>query len=105
MHESVKAREIEEKIKEKARQESIEDIKKVVIKVGKGEGESRQDLEHIVKEHMNLKDFDIVEEDIVLACRQCGNSYTDISSVNCPECGSYKLDIHKGMGVEVISVS
>ncbi|MDA3793013.1 MAG: hydrogenase/urease maturation nickel metallochaperone HypA [Elusimicrobia bacterium] len=105
MHESVKAREIEEKIKDKALKKGIDSISKVVIKVGKGEGESREDIEHIVKEHMNLKNFDIVEESIVLICRNCGNSYTDIESINCPECGSYKLDIHKGMGVEVISVA
>ena len=44
MHESVKAREIEAKIREKAELKGLKKINKVVIKIGKGEGESREDI-------------------------------------------------------------
>ncbi|MBN2406968.1 MAG: hydrogenase maturation nickel metallochaperone HypA [Elusimicrobia bacterium] len=105
MHESVKAKEIENKIIEKARLKNIEGISRVVIKIGKGEGESREDIEHIIKEHMKLDSFEIIEEDIILVCADCKKTYRDIDAVRCAACGSIRMEILSGIGVEVIDVA
>ena len=106
MHESVRAREIEKKIRDRARAAGIANIEKVVLKMGAGEGESPADLEHIVKEHMGINNLEIIREKIVLVCRDCSRIIKDDSlTVNCPACGSIKIEISSGLGIEVVSVS
>ncbi|MGM0441496.1 MAG: hydrogenase/urease maturation nickel metallochaperone HypA [Elusimicrobiota bacterium] len=104
MHESVRAKEIENAIREKARKNNIKNIEKVVVKVGRGDGESPSDIRHIIEEHMGLENFEIIEEDIVLICTGCKKTYTDLEKLRCPECNSASFDIKKGMGFEVVSV-
>ncbi len=104
MHESVRAREIEDTILEKAKKNKVKKISKVIVKIGRGDGESYEDIRHIIEDHMELKNFKIIEEDIVLKCTSCGDTYADIDTLRCPECNSASFDIKKGMGFEVVSV-
>ncbi|GEM_PF-3166879 len=105
MHESVKAKEIERMILKKAESCGVEKISGVVISIGRGEGESREDIEHIVKEHMGLEELKIVEEDISLECASCGCRVNhDTRSLVCPDCSSAKLEISSGMGFRVLEV-
>ena len=105
MHESVRAREIENKIYEMAREKGLEKINKIVIKIGRGEGESRQLIKHLIKEHMNLNDFEIIEENVVLSCYRCGRIiFEQTGLVRCPECKSPRINIESGIGIEILSV-
>ena len=52
-----------------------------------------------------IKEFIIIEEEIVLLCNNCNHILpSDSEKINCPKCGAIKFDILSGMGVEVISV-
>lgn len=106
MHESVKAREIEHKIMEKAKLKGIENVKKAVLKAGRASGESPEELIHILKAHMNISDFQIVEEQALVKCCSCGLYLTENQeTLLCPECGSIKSEIISGRGFEVLDVS
>jgi Zn finger protein HypA/HybF involved in hydrogenase expression len=105
MHESIRAKEIENKIYEAAREKGVDNISKITIKIGRGEGESRQIIEHLIKEHMNVKDLQIIEEDVVLSCYRCGLIIAEhTGSIRCPECNSPRINIAGGMGVEVLNI-
>ena len=41
---------------------------------------------------------------IILVCACCGRKYTDSDTVKCAACGSVRMDILSGMGVEVVEV-
>ena len=89
MHESVRALEIEKKIYELAQAKGLKDIYKVTIKIGQGEPESRRIMEHLINDHMKLKECRFIEEDIALKCGACGNIINeDTLAVRCLSCGS-----------------
>lgn len=105
MHESVKAKEIENKIIARARKKGISEIKKVVIKAGRAAGESPSELRHIIKDHMKIKQLRIISEDAALKCLSCGAVITERpDSLACRRCGSIENEIISGMAYEIIEV-
>ncbi len=105
MHESVKAREIEKEIRRKASLKGLGPIKKVVLRAGKASGEAPEELSHILREHMKIETFEIIEENAALKCTGCGHIISEQEkTLKCPACGGIENKIIAGMGFEVVEV-
>ncbi len=105
MHESVKAREIEKEIRLKAELKGISTIKKVVLRAGKASGESLDELTHILRDHMKIEKFEIIEEVVALKCTGCGLVISEQEeTLQCPGCGGIENEIISGMGFGVLEV-
>ncbi len=105
MHESVKAKEIEKEIIRQAEEKGLKSVKEVLIKAGRGEGESPGDIVHIVKEHMNISRVRVIKEDLAIKCSGCGKLIKESAqTLGCPECGEIESIIISGMGFKVLEV-
>jgi Zn finger protein HypA/HybF involved in hydrogenase expression len=105
MHESHKAGEIETKIKAAAKKKRIRRIKKLILKTGSSIGESKEDLEHIIDNKLKLKNYEVIDGEVVMVCSSCRKIPKDESRIlGCAHCGSIKFDVFQSSGMEIIGL-
>ena len=84
-------------------------ITKVKIKTGEASGIESDFLRHSFLDHIfpgtiaDGADLEIVKEKVALTCRDC-KLRTDKPLVECPSCGSSKLEVTEGKDIYVDSI-
>jgi len=105
MQESQKAEELERRIRSEAKKRKLRKIRKLVLKTGSGYGETREDLEYLIGNKFQLKNYEIIDGEVVMVCSRCRKIPDDEThALGCPSCGSIKFDIYNDSGVEILGL-
>lgn len=112
MHEIGIARDLWAVIKQNAKRNSIDRIKKVTVVVGESSGIDPELLRHSLVDHIfpgSIADkakLEILGEKVKAKCSDCGEEITNekLSSLNCHKCGGINLEITSGRECYVKSI-
>ncbi len=113
MHELGAALELFKVVEEKARENNLNKVMKVRVKVGEASGIESDFLKHSFLDHIfpetiaDGADLEIIVEKVGAMCKDCGvriDISKDAPVMKCPSCGSYKFEITEGKDVYLDSI-
>lgn len=112
MHELSVAKKLFNLILEKAKQNSINEVKKIKIELGVASGVEKELLKHSLSEHYfrntiaENAEIEFIIKPIVIQCNTCSSrlSMDDTPSLACSKCGGMSFEILGGTEIDVNSV-
>ena len=112
MHELGIAQDLFAIVKEKAKENNLKKVTKISIKVGVTSGIKKDFLKHSLVDHIFPKTIaqgarlELIEELPAARCKDCGKAIDaqSMPTLNCPTCGSFKIEITKGKDVYLESI-
>ncbi len=112
MHELGIASDLFEIIKEKTRENNLKKITKVRIRLGIASGIEKDHLAHSFIAHVfpntiaHTAKLELVDEPFSAWCKDCSKvmNTVDNFTLNCPDCGSYNIEITGGKDIYIESI-
>ena len=112
MHEHGIGRELWQVIEEKAKQNNLTKITKIIIVIGKASGIEKELLVHTMKDHIipntfaSSAELEFIDEELVAQCNICREiiDTSKMETMFCPKCGSSDIIILSGNDCFVKSI-
>lgn len=112
MHELGIAQDLFRIVEDKAKENNLKAVTKIVVVVGEDSGIEEDFLKHNLVDHLmpgtiaEKAELEITKEPLQVRCQACGKEidFPQSSSLECPDCGDNNLEITKGRNIYVQSI-
>jgi len=112
MHELGIAQDLFRIVEDKAKENNLKEVTKIVVVVGEASGIEEDFLKHNLVDHLmpgtiaEKAELEITKEPLQARCQACGKEidFPQSSSLECPNCGDNNLEITQGKNVHIRSI-